>query len=80
MGGSLRAASTSHTALQVALDGAAVRGADADPDGRLKDEVVTAQLRKLGAEVVRAARQFQAEGTCDYADDRPPAMPTSSSS
>jgi len=28
------------------------------------------QLRALGAEVVRAARQFQAEGTCDYADTR----------
>lgn len=26
------------------------------------------QLRKLGAEAVRAARQFQADGTCDYAD------------
>jgi hypothetical protein len=25
-------------------------------------------LRKLGAEVVRAARQFQAHGTCDYAE------------
>jgi hypothetical protein len=31
---------------------------------------VRGQLRALGAEVVRAARQFQAEGTCDYADDR----------
>jgi FMN reductase len=39
-----------------------------DPDGHLKDEAVGAQLRKLGAEVVRAARQFQSEGTCDYAD------------
>jgi FMN reductase len=39
-----------------------------DPDGRLVDEMVAAQLRELGAEVVRAARQFQAEGTCDYAD------------
>jgi hypothetical protein len=29
---------------------------------------VAGQLRALGAEVVRAARQFQAEGTCDYAD------------
>jgi FMN reductase len=42
-----------------------------DPDGHLKDEGVGGQLRKLGAEVVRAARQFQAEGTCDYAEDRP---------
>jgi FMN reductase len=42
-----------------------------DPEGHLKDESVATQLRKLGAEVVRAARQFQAEGTCDYADDAP---------
>jgi len=28
---------------------------------------VAAQLGALGAEVVRAARQFQAKGTCDYA-------------
>jgi len=41
-----------------------------DPDGRLIDEAIAAQLRALGAEVVRAARQFQASGTCDYAEDR----------
>ena len=41
-----------------------------DPDGHLTDEAVGAQLRALGAEVARAARQFQTEGTCDYADDR----------
>ena len=41
-----------------------------DPDGHLADEATARQLRALGAEVVRAARQFQAEGTCDYADDR----------
>lgn len=41
-----------------------------DPDGHLADDAVAAQLRALGAEVVRAARQFQAEGTCDYADER----------
>ena len=41
-----------------------------DPDGHLTDEGVAAQLRKLGTEAVRAARRFQAEGTCDYADDR----------
>ena len=41
-----------------------------DPDGQLADEAIARQLRALGAEVVRAARQFQAEGTCDYADDR----------
>jgi FMN reductase len=46
-----------------------------DPDGHLKDEAVAAQLRKLGAEVVRAARQFQAEGTCDYADGAPAPPP-----
>ena len=40
-----------------------------DPDGRLTDDMVAQQLRELGAEVVRAARQFQAEGTCDYADE-----------
>jgi FMN reductase len=39
-----------------------------DPDGHLKDEAVASQLRRLGAEVVRAARQFQADGTCDYAE------------
>ena len=39
-----------------------------DRDGRLADDAVADQLRALGAEVVRAARQFRAEGTCDYAD------------
>jgi FMN reductase len=42
-----------------------------DPDGHLKDEAVAGQLRRLGSEVVRAARQFQANGTCDYAEDAP---------
>ena len=41
-----------------------------DPDGRLTNDAVAAQLHALGAEVVRAARQFLAEGTCDYAADR----------
>ena len=41
-----------------------------DPKGRLVDQVVGDQLRALGQEVVRAARQFQADGTCDYADER----------
>jgi hypothetical protein len=36
----------------------------------LSAETIARQLRAPGAEVVRAARQFQAEGTCDYADDR----------
>ena len=40
-----------------------------DPDGHLKDEAIAAQLRRLGAEIVRAARQFQTDGTCDYAED-----------
>jgi FMN reductase len=39
-----------------------------DPDGRLTHEGIAGELRGLGAEVVRAARQFQANGTCDYAD------------
>lgn len=46
-----------------------------DPDGHLKDEAVAAQLRRLGAEVVRAARQFQSAGTCDYAEDAPAQAP-----
>ncbi len=41
-----------------------------DPDGRLVDDAVADQLHSLGAEVVRAARQFRAEGTCDYSDAR----------
>jgi FMN reductase len=45
-------------------------GQSFDSDGRLVDEAVAAQLRALGTEVVRAARQFQDEGTCDYADNR----------
>ncbi|MFF7381848.1 NAD(P)H-dependent oxidoreductase [Streptomyces griseoluteus] len=40
-------------------------------DGRLTDQAVADQLRGLGAEVTRAARQFRAEGTCDYAQERP---------
>jgi len=40
-----------------------------DPDGHLKDEAIATQLRRLGAEVVRAARQFQTDATCDYAED-----------
>jgi FMN reductase len=40
-----------------------------DEQGRLTDETIAAQLRALGKEVVRAARQFKAEGTCDYAED-----------
>jgi FMN reductase len=41
-----------------------------DPDGQLVNEAIADQLRALGAEVVRAARQFQTNGTCDYAEDR----------
>jgi FMN reductase len=39
-----------------------------DPDGRLTDEAVAAQLRALAAEVVRAARQFQAEAPATTRD------------
>jgi FMN reductase len=42
-----------------------------DPDGNIADQAIAAQLHGLGAEVVRAARQFQATGTCDYAEDTP---------
>ena len=38
-----------------------------DADGRLVDDAIGDQLRALGAEVARAARQFQSKGTCDYA-------------
>ena len=41
-----------------------------DSDGQLVDEAVAGQLRALGAEVARAARQFRDEGSCDYADDK----------
>lgn len=41
-----------------------------DETGRLTDETVAGLLRALGSEVVRAARQFRAEGTCDFADGR----------
>jgi FMN reductase len=43
-----------------------------DADGRLIDDAIATQLRALGAEVARAARQFQASGTCDYAEDQRP--------
>ena len=36
-------------------------------DGRVIDAAVERQLHALGPEVVRAARQFATEGTCDYA-------------
>ncbi|MET7933176.1 NAD(P)H-dependent oxidoreductase [Streptomyces sp. NPDC005322] len=41
-----------------------------DPEANLTDPSVGAQLRGLGAEVTRAALQFRAEGTCDYAEGR----------
>lgn len=41
-----------------------------DGDGRLTDDRVRTQLEALGAEVVRAARQFHDHGHCDYAADR----------
>lgn len=36
----------------------------------LSDQAIARQLRALGAGVARAARQFQADGTCDDAGDR----------
>jgi hypothetical protein len=36
----------------------------------LPDQAITRQPARPGAEVVRAARQFQADGTCDDAGDR----------
>jgi FMN reductase len=42
-----------------------------DAAGHLTDEAVAAQLRALGEEVARAARQFKTDGTCDYAQDLP---------
>ena len=42
-----------------------------DASGQLTDEAVAAQLRALGEEVARAARQFKTDGTCDYAQDLP---------
>jgi hypothetical protein len=38
-----------------------------DPEGHLQDESIATQLHKLRAEAVRAGRQFQADGMCDYA-------------
>lgn len=45
-------------------------------DGSAKDEKVEEQLRGLGAEVARAARQFAREGTCDYAEMGADGAPT----
>ena len=39
-----------------------------DDAGNLRDQGTGAQLRTLGSEVLRAARQISATGTCDYAD------------
>jgi FMN reductase len=39
-----------------------------DQEGKARDEGVERQLRSLGAEVWRAARQFALEGVCDYAE------------
>ena len=41
-----------------------------NPEGRLIDTTISDELHGLGAEVVRAAVQFQREGTCDYAEHR----------
>jgi hypothetical protein len=37
---------------------------------RAQPAAARCQMRELGVEVVRAAGQFQAEGTCDCADSR----------
>ena len=39
-----------------------------DHAGNARDEGIARQLRSLGAEVWRAARQFALEGVCDYAE------------
>ena len=39
-----------------------------DQEGKARDEGIERQLRSLGAEVCRAARQFALEGVCDYAE------------
>lgn len=37
-----------------------------DENGCIQDPAVESQLKALGAEVLRAARQFSDEGACDY--------------
>lgn len=39
-----------------------------DQQGNLVDKAVEEQLRAVGKEVVRAARQFAADGICDYSE------------
>ncbi len=39
-----------------------------DESGQPRDPAIEQQLRALGAEVVRAARQFGVSGSCDYDD------------
>jgi FMN reductase len=41
-----------------------------DREGKARDEGIERQLRSLGAEVWRAARQFALEGVCDYAEGK----------
>ena len=41
-----------------------------DEEGRARDPDIELQLRKLGSEVVRAARQFVSHGYCDYSEHR----------
>jgi FMN reductase len=40
-----------------------------DEAGTPRDENIDRQFRSLGAEVVRAARQFALKGVCDYAEE-----------
>ena len=41
-----------------------------DEEGRARDPDIERQLRHLGGEVVRAARQFVSQGYCDYSEHR----------
>jgi len=41
-----------------------------DEEGSSRDPKIDEQLRRLGHEVVRAARQFKLHGYCDYSENR----------
>lgn len=41
-----------------------------DEKGQIKDPQIGEQLRSLGREVVRAARQFASQGYCDYSEEK----------
>jgi FMN reductase len=46
-----------------------------DEADRPKDPLIAEQLRNLGREVVRAARQLSTDGYCDYTQPHPEAVP-----